>query len=394
MRIVGIMSGTSADGLDIALCDVYDNDSQLKAEVIVGQTIPYDDTMRQRIIAACNPQNSQTPHISALHTDLGHFIGEQVRQFLTTHQETADLIASHGQTIWHDVDASGAVRSTLQIGSAAHIAESTSITTISDFRSRDVAAGGQGAPLTAYIDYLLLRHPTRWRAIQNIGGMANVTILPPLSAAVDSLLAFDTGAGNVLIDSAMAFITDGEQHYDKDGAFAASGRVDMTWLETLLDHDYYHRPPPKTTGRELFSPELAHRIVDEGRARSLSDADIMATITAMTARSIAYAYTQHVPQQIDEIIIGGGGVHNPTLMKMIHDFCAPIPVMTHDDLGLSSDYKESLVFAVLGFLTWHHRVGTSREQTGARHPSILGNITPANNYLSLLTALVRDLDLC
>lgn len=394
MKIIGLMSGTSADGLDIALCDVADDTGMLTADVLHGTMVPYTTNMRQRILDACHPQTSTTPHISALHADLGRFIGEQVSQFLDTHHATADLIASHGQTIWHDVGDDGTVRSTLQIGSPAYIAEATGITTISDFRARDVAAGGQGAPLTAYVDYLLLRHPTKTRAVQNIGGMGNVTVLSPASADDDDLLAFDTGPGNVLIDSAMHIISKGRQHYDASGQFAADGRVDMAWLESLLDHPYYHRPPPKTTGRELFSSEMAAQYVTIGRERGLSNADILATLTALTAYSIAHAYQQHVSVAIDEIIIGGGGVHNETLMRMLRDMCAPARVLSHDDLHINSDYKEALVFAVLGFLTWHHRVGTSPQQTGAQRGTVLGNITPGDNYLPLLKTLMRGLDLC
>lgn len=390
MKIVGLMSGTSADGLDIALCEVDNRDGHLYAEVLCGTMIPYNASLRQRILTACDPERSNTPLISALHTDLGQFTGEQVRDFLHAHAQDADLIASHGQTIWHAVADDGTVTSTLQIGSSAHIAEVTGITTISDFRSRDVAAGGQGAPLTAYVDALLLRHPTKTRAIQNIGGIGNVTILSPDTAPADTLLAFDTGAGNVLIDSAMSILSEGQQTYDQDGAFAGSGKVDTAWLEILLDHPYYHRPPPKTTGRELFSPSLAEQYVFTGRERGLADADIMATLTALTAYSIAHAYQQHVPVPVDEIVVGGGGVHNKTLMNMVRALCAPATLCTHDDLHINSDYKEALVFAVLGYLTWHNRVGTSPQQTGARHGSVLGNITPSTNYASLVHAREED----
>lgn len=387
MKIVGLMSGTSADGLDIGLYEITESGNGLNTKIINGTTLPYKSDLRERILQACDLQASNTPLISALNTDLGIFIGEQVGDFLATHQENADLIASHGQTIWHDVREDGSVHSTLQIGSAAHIAEITGITTIHDFRSRDVAGGGQGAPLTSYVDSLLLRHPTKTRAIQNIGGMGNVSILSPSDAGV---LAFDTGAGNVLMDSAMLFITDGEQQYDRDGAFARQGNVNEHWLAELMQHPYYYRSPPKTTGRELFSSALAIEYVEQGRARNLTDADIVATLTALTAKSIAHAYQTFVDASIDEVIVGGGGARNPTLMQMLADYLPDSHVQSHDAIGLNSDYKEALVFAVLGWLTWHHRVGTSPQQTGAQHGSILGSITPGNNYLPLLKQFLQS----
>lgn len=391
MKIVGLMSGTSADGLDIALCEVQETAEGMQAKVITGTTIPYDAAMRQRILTACDPDRSSTPHISALHTDLGIFIGEQVRAFLQGNQASADLIASHGQTIWHEVQADGAVQSTLQIGSAAHIAEITRITTIHDFRTRDVAAGGQGAPLTSFVDGLLLRHPTKTRAIQNIGGIGNVSIL---NAGDDSILAFDTGPGNVLMDSAVSLLTDGAQVYDHDGQLAKCGTIDEAWLNELMQHPYYQRKPPKTTGRELFSPALAANYVQQGRERGLSDTDIIATLTALTARSIAHAYETYAPGVIHEVIVGGGGARNPALMHMLAEFLPDCTVQTHDAIGLNSDYKEALVFAVLGWLTWHNRVGTSPQQTGARHASVLGSITPGENYLQFLQALMTEMGKC
>lgn len=389
MKIIGLMSGTSADGLDIALCDIQGDSSHLSAQIVAGTTVAYHPELRQRIIAACDRHTSRTPFISELHSDLGRFMGQQVRAFLDQHSTHCDLIASHGQTIWHNVDDRGTVTSTLQIGSAAHIAESTGITTISDFRSRDVAAGGQGAPLTAYVDYLLLRHPTHYRAIQNIGGMGNVSLLPPQNDTQTPLITFDTGAGNVLIDRAMQQISAGRMTYDHDGRTAERGSVDRAWLAQLMQHDYYHRPPPKTTGRELFSASLADTYLHAGRARGLCDDDIIATLTALTAESIAHAYRHYAPHPIHEVIVGGGGARNPVLMQMLADVLPDSQVHGHDVLQWDSDYKEALVFAVLAHETWHYRPSTLPQQTGARHASILGSITPADNYLSLLNTFMQ-----
>lgn len=385
MKIVGLMSGTSVDGLDLALCEVNGTPPHLQATLLAGTTIPYPTDLRDAILLACDPEQSSTPHISDLNAAWGRFAGEQICALLAEQDADCDLIASHGQTIWHNADATGQITSTLQIGEAAYIAEITGVTTISNFRVRDVAAGGHGAPLTAYVDWLLLRHPTHWRAVQNIGGIGNVTLLPPLSQPQAQLMAFDTGPGNVLIDSAMTLLTDGRATYDVDGQRAAAGTVNQAWLDEQLAHPYFHRPPPKTTGRELFSPGVAQRYVADSH---LSENDLIASLTALTAHSISRAYHDFMPQPPAEVIVGGGGARNPTLMAMLADALPDATVLTHEDVGIDSDYKEALVFAVLGYESWHHRAGTLPEQTGARHGSVLGAITPASNYLNLLKMIL------
>lgn len=386
MKIIGLMSGTSADGIDIGICDVSDDADTVQATLIHGTTLPYPDAIRQMILAACDPHASNARLISELNFKLAHFIAHSIHFYLADidYFDEIDLIASHGQTIWHEVDDDGHVTSTLQIGTPSVIAEATGITTISNFRQRDVAAGGQGAPLTAYVDWLLLRDADKWRAIQNIGGIGNVSVLPPRNDDDSDLLSFDTGPGNVLIDSAMTILTDGAQHYDHKGQRAAAGDTNLAWLDDLLQHPYYVRQPPKTTGRELFSPQLARDYVAQGRERGLSDDDIIATLTALTAYSIYYAYEDFAPQPIDEVIIGGGGGKNVTLMYELRELFDDVPVITHADIGMDSDYKEALVFAVLAHETWHHRPATLPQQTGAQRAVVLGDITPARNYPALI----------
>jgi anhydro-N-acetylmuramic acid kinase len=220
--------------------------------------------------------------------------------------------------------------------------------------------------------------------VQNIGGMGNVTLLPPLSDAATEPLAFDTGPGNALIDIAVNHLTDGVLTYDRDGQMAAAGRVAGNWLEELLDHPYYRRKPPKTTGRELFGTEMALKLVAEGQAHGYTANDIVASLTALTTHSIAQTYRDFLPKQIDEVIIGGGGASNPALMQMLRDILDPTQVITHEAIGLSSDFKEALVFAVLAYETWHHRPGTLPAQTGASHPTVLGQITPGHNFANLI----------
>lgn len=387
MNVLGLMSGTSADGIDAALCEITGAPPHLNARIIAAETFPYAADTRTRILEMVQPGVSRVDELSVLNFDLAEEFAKAALHIMAQaglSPAQVDLISSHGQTVWHNVTESGAVNATLQIGEAAVIAERTGVTTISNFRPRDVAAGGQGAPMVAYVDWLLLRHTTEWRAIQNIGGTANVTLLPPQSDANSQPLAFDTGPGNVLIDAAITRLTNGEQHYDADGAMAARGKVDAAWLTEMLMQAYFHRRPPKTTGRELFGTQMALSFLAEGRSRGLAAEDIIATITALTAHSIADAVKRYAPQPIADVIVGGGGRLNSTLMRMLHKQLDPIQLLTHEDIGLSSKHKEALAFAVLAYETWHNRIGTMPALTGARHASVLGQITPGANYIQLI----------
>ncbi|MBI5959760.1 MAG: anhydro-N-acetylmuramic acid kinase, partial [Chloroflexi bacterium] len=347
MLIVGLMSGTSADGIDAALCEINGAPPHVQARIIQAITCVYPAGYQQRILDACLPDRSRVDSLCQLNADLGEIFAAAALRVIREAGLTptaVDLIGSHGQTVWHNVQPDGRVSATLQITEAAVIAERTGITTVSNFRPRDVAAGGQGAPLTSYADWLLLRHPDHWRAVQNIGGMGNVTFLPPISDSIRSPLAFDTGPGNALIDGAVSRITGGKLAYDRDGLIAADGRIDENWLTELLNHPYYRRQPPKTTGRELFGAGLADQLVDEGYRRGLDDPSIVATLTALTAASIADAYRRFAPAPVSEVILGGGGARNPSLVKMLSERLHPAAVLTHEAVGLDSDNKEALVF--------------------------------------------------
>lgn len=387
LTIIGVMSGTSGDGIDVALCRVSGIPPQLDAQILHAQTFPYPDAFRQRIFASCDPHTSSVDEIARLHVDLAEIIAEKIRIVISEKGEQPDLIASHGQTIWHDV-VDGRVQASLQIGSGAVIAERTAITTITNFRQRDISAGGQGAPLTAYADWLLLRHPEHWRAVQNIGGMANVTLLPPLNDDQSQPLAFDTGAGNALIDAAVYQLTEGQHAHDPDGSFARSGKIDHQWLAELLQHPYYAQKPPNTTGRELFGTAYARQLIQQAHTRQLSASTIIATVTALTAATIADAYERFAPHQPQEIIIGGGGVHNTYLMELIQRY-TEIPTYPHEMVNINSDFKEALVFALLAHETWYHRPASLSPFTGSTHPTLLGDITPANNWQQLMQSTWR-----
>lgn len=382
MKIIGLMSGTSVDGVDVALCEIKGAPPQLEAEILRADFIPYDRKFREAVLDACAPGTGDD--ICRLNFVVGERFAQAVKQLAGDDLAQIDLIASHGQTVWHDVDGDGHVTSTLQIGSGPVIAERTGITTISNFRERDVAVGGQGAPLTSYVDWLLLRHPTQWRAVQNIGGMGNVSLLPPLTDTQSQMVAFDTGPGNALIDAAVSAITGGTQTYDHHGAMAVSGQVQRAWLGNLLSHPFFEQAPPRTTGREVFGSAMAERLLAEGRAQGFSDADVVATLTALTAYSIAQSYRIFAPQPPAEVILGGGGAHNKALVALLAELLDPAPVRTHEDLGIDSDFKEALVFAVLAYETWHNRPGCLPAQTGASHATILGQITPGDNYADLI----------
>lgn len=377
MKVIGLMSGTSGDGIDVALCDITGAPPALSATIIETWSVPYEEGFRQQIFHAC--EKGDAGDICRLNAE----VSERFAKAITDNIDLTDvdLIGSHGQTIWHDVTPDGRVTSTLQIGTPAILAERTGITTVSNFRERDIAAGGQGAPLTAYVDWLLLRDPDGWRAVQNIGGMGNVTFVPPLNDETSPLIAFDTGPGNALIDAAMFALE--HKPYDADGALAGSGNIHHKWLNQLLSHPYYEQTPPRTTGRETFGTDYAKKLIQQGKALRLSNADIIATITALTAYSIADSYRQYAPSMPNAIILGGGGSHNQTLISMLGELL-PIPVMTHEGIGLDSDFKEALVFAVLAYETWHNRVGCLPSQTGATHGTVLGQITPSHNYADLI----------
>lgn len=420
MLVIGLMSGTSADGIDAAVVHLEGAPPALTWELLAHVQLPHPPALREAIFAAFRPDTGNAEHLCRLNFALGRAFGAAALAALTAAHLTpqqADLIGSHGQTVWHIP--TGPNASTLQLGEPAIIAEMTGLPVVSNFRTRDMAAGGQGAPLVAYVDALLFTHPTRHRAVQNIGGIANVTYLPPIkeqrvsesanqringstsqiSNAASPLppppspLAFDTGPGNMLIDETARRATDGAWTYDRDGALAAAGRVDPHFLAELLAEPYFQQPPPKTTGRERFGIQRGSELWSQAIARGLRPPDIVATLTALTAASIARAYRDFLPHFPDEVIVSGGGAANPTLMAMLQEHLAPASLRRSDELGLPSAAKEAVAFAILAYETWHGRPSNLPAATGARHPVILGHITPKgpcmNNQASLSPTLTE-----
>jgi len=376
------MSGTSADGIDAALIDLSGAPPVLEWRMIQHTLTPYPAEVRAEVFACFRPEGGTVDRLCALNFALGQAFADAALNCLRAAGLTpadADLIGSHGQTMWHIP--TGPNASTLQLGEAAVIAEATGLPVISNFRVRDMAAGGQGAPLVAYVDQLLFTHPTLARTALNIGGIANFTWLPPRaiaphSSALTPAFAFDTGPGNMLIDDAVRRVTGGAQDYDHDGAMAARGTVSDDLFEELMDHPYIVAKPPKTTGREVFGAQLGEQVWQRAQTLGLSNEDIVATLTMVTAASIAHAHRVFLPRLPDEVIVSGGGARNQTLMRFLQQQLAPARVYTSDELGISVESKEAAAFAVLAYETWHGRPGNLPNATGASKAVILGNITP------------------
>lgn len=380
MLVIGLMSGTSADGVDAALVDLSGAPPALRWRLLQHTHHAYPSALQAEILACARPETGTVDRLCALNFALGEAFAAAALDCARAaglSPEEIDLVGSHGQTVWHIP--TGEHASTLQIGEAALIAERSGIPTVSNFRVRDMAAGGQGAPLTAYTDVLLFTHPGRWRACQNIGGIANLTFLPPAGAGKEPF-AFDTGPGNMLLDDAVRCFTDGKEAYDRDGNRAARGQVDEAMLARwLAGEPYFHLPPPKTTGREYFNREYSQRLWDQARERGLKEDDYLATLTAFTARIIAAAYHAYLPRLPEEVILSGGGARNPVLVGMLQSALAPARLLASDALGLPSEAKEAVAFAVLAYETWHNRPASLSAATGARHASVLGSITPGRS---------------
>ncbi|MGC4838035.1 anhydro-N-acetylmuramic acid kinase [Micromonospora vinacea] len=374
MRVIGLMSGTSYDGIEAAAAKFELSGDTLRMRPLGRLSHPYSAELRTRIAAALPPAPTTTEAICVLDTGIGQAFAEAgVRALTQLCDGQADLVVSHGQTMHHWVEA-GTVRGTLQLGQPAWIAEATGLPVVSDLRSRDVAVGGQGAPLVALFDALLLGGLPGVPAALNLGGIANITVVAP---GADPL-AFDTGPANALLDAAVRHFSGGTEEYDRDGRGAAAGQVNPDLLRRLLDEPYYRLSSPKSTGKELFHrPYLLAALAD---APTPDPQDVLATLTRLTAVTVADACRDH---GVTRLVVSGGGAHNPTLMRMIADELPGIELSSSDDLGIASDAKEALAFALLGYLTVHGLPGTLPSGTGARHASVLGSITPGWQPLRL-----------
>ena len=375
-RIVGLMSGTSLDGVDAALVEISGGIPFDEMRTLAFFTRPYTAGERARIVELMQPQASLAA-LTGGNAWLGELFADAALQVIEQaglRPDEVDAVASHGQTVWHIPPEEGRVGATLQLGEPCVIAERTGLLTVADFRPRDMAAGGQGAPLVPFADYLLFHSTTLSVAVQNIGGIGNVSWIPRGGAPSD-MIAFDTGPGNMVIDALVGYYSGGAEHFDGDGRLAAAGAVDGGLLQELLAHPYFAQPPPKSTGRELFGAEYARTLRELGAARGLRPADVVATATALTAESIARAYRDFLGP-VDEVILGGGGSYNPTLRRMISDRLPGILHKVHEDFGISGEAKEAIAFALLGHATLCGVPANVPAATGASRAVMLGKVVP------------------
>jgi anhydro-N-acetylmuramic acid kinase len=373
---VGLMSGTSLDGITacvVRFTDAADGGATTtRLELLAFDTRDYDPGQRDRLFRAM--RGGTAKEYCRLQFDLGEWLAEAVNAVLAeagVPRDEVRAIGTHGHTVWHEPP-----HSTWQFGEPAVIAERVGIDVVSDFRTRDVAAGGQGAPLVPIADALLFASRERWRALQNIGGIGNVTIVPP-GGTLAGVRAFDTGPGVAVIDGVVRALRP-EMRFDRDGRLALAGSAIESVLTELLAHPYFAAEPPKSTGRELFTPEYVAAFVTRCReARAgCGDEDIVATATALTARSIADAYRRFMPEPVDELLLSGGGAKNPALAGLIASLVAPIAVRQFDDVFFDGEAKEAVAFALLAKLFVDGHPGNVPSATGARGPRILGKLTP------------------
>jgi len=378
LRIAGLMSGTSADGVDVAIID-FATDA---LKVLAFDTYPYPPCVGKAISKLFSNEKTEVSDICHLNFAIGEVFADAVLKLCRKSHisiNSIDLIGSHGQTIYHNSKGTRfgklLLRSTLQIGEPCVIARRTGKTVVADFRPADIAASGQGAPLVPYADYLLFSHKKKNRVVQNIGGIANLTWLKA-NASIKDVLAFDTGPGNMIIDHIANLITKGRYRYDVDGRIAAKGKVDARLLKKLMQHKFLKRRPPKSTGREEFGAAFSNCLYNTAAKAGLKPADIMATVTAFTARSIIAAYRRFLPRLPDEVILCGGGAKNKTLVKMLKEQIEPAKVLLTDDFSINADAKEAISFAILAGATIRGIPNNVPSATGAKTPVVLGKIIP------------------
>ena len=350
MIVAGIMSGTSLDGIDVAIVEMP------SGRLLDFRSRPYTGAMRQRLLAVSNAE-CHTRDIARLHFELAELYAKAVGR-------KGGLIGCHGQTIYHE-----GRRATLQIGDGSVLAARTGAPVVCDFRPADIAAGGQGAPLVPFVDYRYFRHARRTRVALNIGGIANITIIPA-GATPGQVLAMDTGPGNMVMDALASHATNGRLRYDRNGRLAARGHVDRKLLTALLRNPFYRRQPPKSAGREEYGSDFVARLLATG----LPIEDLLATAAALTAATIAEAIRRFAPSPVHDVIVSGGGARNPQLMGQLAAFLPYSRLALSTDFGLDSRAKEAIAFALLAYETWRKRPSNVPSATGARYAAVLGKI--------------------
>ncbi len=390
-RVIGLISGTSVDGIDAALVEISGEELDLKIELLAGETYPYPAELRERILALCAGAAISMAEL-ALIDDAIAFTFAQAAQNIQNGHQAAHLIGSHGQTVYHRPVGKWEMAKqntsyfplptphsplgySLQLGRGALIAHLTGITTVSNFRAADIAIGGHGAPLVPRVDAYLLSHPEEGRCIQNIGGIGNVAYIPPRhSDWLSKIRGWDTGPGNSLLDLAVQHLSAGAKTYDENGNWAASGTPCYPLVDQWLKQEYFHLPPPKSTGRELFGLTYLEQCFKDAQAYQLNAADILATLTELTAASIVHSYQTFLPEMPQRILLCGGGSRNLYLKQRLQLLLTSVPVLTTDEVGLSADFKEAIAFAVLAYWRNLGIPGNLPTATGAPGEVLLGEI--------------------
>lgn len=379
--VIGLMSGTSADGIDAALCRISGFGTSIKVEQLGFLTVPFRREVRERILLAASGDWGGSHEMCSLNFFLGELFAEACEKLCEecgVSMESVDLIGSHGQTLWHIPKPENylgrELASTLQVGEAAVIAEKTGCVVVSDFRVRDMAAGGLGAPLVPYTEYLLYRRENQTIALQNIGGIGNITLLPA-GCSLNDVYAFDTGPGNMVMDALAWRLTGGKMNFDDGGRLAAFGSVNEKLLSQMMEDSYLKEPIPKTTGRERYGAAYVELLLQKAEALGVSLTDTLTTATCFTAECIRSGIRDFCRPAPEMLIIGGGGSRNPTLMGFIRKALPDCSVVTNEDLGLDSDAKEAVAFAVLANETLFCQPNNAAGATGAAHPVVMGKIS-------------------
>jgi anhydro-N-acetylmuramic acid kinase len=382
MKVIGLISGTSVDGIDAALVEVEGREEDLQVKLLAGHTYPYPQELREQILAVCGGISLSVAQLAQLDDEIATQFALAARLIQNEHPQ-AELIGSHGQTVFHRPPIPATAHEpfqlgySVQLGRGAVIANLTGLPTISNFRQADLAAGGQGAPLVSKIDACLLSHPTKSRAIQNLGGIGNVTYLPANHELnwIQQVCGWDTGPGNALLDLAVQRLTNGRQTYDHNGSWAAQGTPCTKLVSQWLKQDFFAQPPPKSTGRELFGEVYLDQCWHEAQSEKLEPADWLATLTELTVASISYSYRHFLPQIPDEVILCGGGSRNFYLRQRLQAELTSTQVLTTDELGINGDFKEAIAFAVLAYWRFCCLVpGNLPQVTGAVQDTLLGEV--------------------
>ncbi|MEO6815797.1 MAG: anhydro-N-acetylmuramic acid kinase [Edaphobacter sp.] len=388
MVVAGVMSGTSADGVDVALCRISPavGDGVPRVKLLGHAGFGYSKAVRTAVLAAMDAKATSVAELSRMNWRLGEIYADCVEKAAAKFGAKPGLVGCHGQTVYHQAAAAkylgSNVRCTWQMGEASAIAERLHVPVVSDFRPADMAAAGQGAPLVPMLDYTMFRSAKVSRVLQNVGGIGNLTAIPA-GSVVDGVMAFDTGPGNMVIDACMQQLYG--KAFDRGGALARQGRVISPVMAEILEGKFFSAPPPKSCGREQFGADFVARFISLCRKAGASDADVIATATALTAESVLYGYRKFVwahlgtraPLAKTEFVVAGGGAKNGTLMAMLGERLQPLGVKVRlmEELGVPAQAKEAVAFALLGWLTWSGLPGNVPSATGAKRPVVLGKVT-------------------